>query len=120
MVADQLGFDEGGVLQALSKPFYTRTEEQFEHDKHGNVTVKVTDTYSVAMSDVIAALTLTTGTAWLAMFVTDKDFREWWFNTFGAGAIINDEKVKQYFSGGLFDLIKQLAGKPGPPGWPKL
>ena len=58
-MAGEIGFDEGGVLDALSKPAYTETVEEFTYDRNGNVLTKRTKAGSVSVADVLAVLVVT-------------------------------------------------------------
>lgn len=56
----EVGFDEGGVLEALNRPFRTKVKETFKYGRKGSsheglVTEHITVTDEWAMSDVIAA-----------------------------------------------------------------
>ncbi|GAG66440.1 unnamed protein product [marine sediment metagenome] len=48
----QIGFDEGGVLQALSKPFMQRETITYEYNKQGLIIAQHTDKFDVSMAHV--------------------------------------------------------------------
>lgn len=66
MVGEQIGFDEGGVLEALRDPVYTRTETKYRHNKDGLVTSEITTVTNVTGAHLVAA---SLGPALLALFV---------------------------------------------------
>ena len=49
-----LGFDEGGVLEALSKPFFEKTVTSYTYRK-GQVATETVQTYSISMAHIVAA-----------------------------------------------------------------
>lgn len=61
-----IGFDEGGVLEALSKPFYTKTVVTTEYNKQGLPEEVTTDTYSISMMHIVSAMVLGGSAALLA------------------------------------------------------
>ena len=67
----QLGFDEGRVLQALSRPFLKRKVVTYEYDRKGRVEQEYTDEYNISIAHVIAAGLLVFGPAFLLKFNAD-------------------------------------------------
>lgn len=57
----QIGFDEGGVLQALSKPLYSTQVTDYKRNKKGAVTKETVTNYTISMADVIVAAALVLG-----------------------------------------------------------
>ena len=57
----QLGFDEGGVLQALSKPIYTTKVTDYERNRKGEITQQRETNYTISMADVLVAAALVLG-----------------------------------------------------------
>lgn len=56
MVADQLGLDEGGLLQALySRPLYTKTTVKYKRNRKGEVTSETTHVVDLCMGDIVVA-----------------------------------------------------------------
>ena len=70
MVGEQIGFDEGGVLEALRDPVYTRTETKYRHNKAGLVTSEITTVTNVTGAHLVAA---SLGPALLALFIGFAD-----------------------------------------------
>ena len=66
----EIGFDEGGVLKALSEPVVTRTVVDFTRNRKGEVISQATSVYNVSMTTVLALLVLYYGPGILAMFKT--------------------------------------------------
>ena len=65
-----IGFDEGGVLQALSKPFYRREVKTFTYNKKGLLIREVTTHKDIAWSDIIAAGVMIFGPVVMMQFYT--------------------------------------------------
>ena len=57
----ELGFDEGGVLQSLSKPIYTTKVIDYERNRKGEVTQQRETNYTISMADIIVAAALVLG-----------------------------------------------------------
>ena len=55
-MAGQIGFDEGGVLQAVSEPIGTTTITSYEYNKKGLVERQQVTTFKVSVADVLAVL----------------------------------------------------------------
>ena len=52
----EIGFDEGGVLQAMfSKPFYVNTVVERSYNRKGLLTRESTHTYNISIGDVVVA-----------------------------------------------------------------
>ena len=64
----QIGFDEGRVLNALSKPFIKRKVISYKYDRKGRVSKEFTDEYDISMAHVIAAAVIVFGPAILLKF----------------------------------------------------
>ena len=73
MVGEQIGFDEGGVLEALRDPVYTHTETKYRHNKAGLVTSEITTVVNVTGAHIVAA---SLGPALLALFVGIRNLEE--------------------------------------------
>ena len=55
----EVGFDEGGVLQALfTRPVWSQETEHFEYNKKGLVTRRWITKYDVSMGDALVPLVL--------------------------------------------------------------
>lgn len=92
MVGDQIGFDEGGVFEALRDPVYTRTEVKYKR-RAGEVVSEVTTTHSITGAQILA---LALGPALLALIAKLGD--------------LDDEKVEGLIMGMPFGLIGALIG----------
>lgn len=57
----QIGFDEGGVLQALSKPVFTTKVTHYERNRKGEVTSKYENDYTISIADVLVAAAMIFG-----------------------------------------------------------
>ncbi|GAJ10942.1 unnamed protein product [marine sediment metagenome] len=65
----QVGFDEGGVLDALSKPIFSQTDVYYKHKK-GLVVHERTRMIEFSLATAIGILVLLYGSKILGMFVT--------------------------------------------------
>lgn len=63
-----IGFDEGGVLQALSQPFITNTVKSFKRNRKGDVIAEDTTTYAVSMTHVVALMVIYYGPRIMGLF----------------------------------------------------
>jgi len=66
----EMGFDEGGVLQALSKPFYKREFVNYTYFKNGKLKRKETGNYDVSWMDILAGACVIFGPIVLMQFYT--------------------------------------------------
>ncbi|GAH50795.1 unnamed protein product [marine sediment metagenome] len=83
-VGGEIGFDEGGVLDAMRDPFLTR---KIKRNKNGKV-IEIDDTFNVSVTTIVALLVLYYGPEVLE-----------WFRTSAGGA----------FKEGLSDLLSGAA-----------
>lgn len=93
MVGDQIGFDEGGVFEALRDPVFTRTVVKYRHNKAGLVTSQITTTHNVTGSHILAAAL---GPALLALIAKLGD--------------MDDEKIEGLLLGMPFGIIGAIIG----------
>lgn len=66
----QLGFDEGGVLSALSRPFIYREVERFKYDPKGRVSKRTVTRAELAWSDILAGAAVVLGPVVFMWFST--------------------------------------------------
>jgi len=66
----QVGFDEGGVLQALSRPIWRKELVDYEYDRKGNLIHKETGWYDVSWADILAGACIIFGPIVLMQFYT--------------------------------------------------
>lgn len=70
MVGEQIGFDEGGVLEALRDPVFTKTVTKYRHNKEGLVTSETVTVVNITGAHIVAA---SLGPALIALFIGIKD-----------------------------------------------
>ena len=51
-----IGFDEGGILQALSHALHTKTTVTYTYDRKDRIKTQTTDVTAVSVADVLAVL----------------------------------------------------------------
>ena len=71
----QVGFDEGGVLQALKEPMWRQISKTYDYNRKGLVIEELTTETNVSMANVLTVLVLG-GVVTLTPFFLDaiKDF----------------------------------------------
>lgn len=70
MVGEQIGLDEGGVLEALRDPLWTETVKKIRHNAKGQVTSETTTVKQYTGAHALAALVVILGPAVLLKFYT--------------------------------------------------
>lgn len=93
MVGEQIGFDEGGVFQALSDPVFTRTTTKYRHNKDGLVTSEITTVINLTGAHILAAAL---GPALLALIAKVGD--------------LDDDTVAGLLAGSPFGLAGMAIG----------
>ena len=71
MVGEQIGLDEGGVLEALRDPIWTETVTKYRHNDKGLVTSKTETMKQFTGAHVLTALVLIMGPALLLKLNTN-------------------------------------------------
>ena len=69
-MAGQIGFDEGGVLEALNQSVYKDTVTTYKRNRKGEVVEETTRAYDISVATVLAALVLYYGPDALKWFRT--------------------------------------------------
>ena len=66
-----IGFDEGGILQALSHALRTKTTVTYTYDRKDRIKTQTTDVTAVSVADVLAVLVVA-GVITLAPFAAAR------------------------------------------------
>jgi len=79
MYGGQIGFDEGGVLKALSRPVWKQLDIEYDYDRKGNKIHESHRQVDLSIGDVLAVLVMA-GVVTLTPFAVEK-IGEWQIET---------------------------------------